>query len=189
MAVLTAPRASRYKGEGAVTRMQMFYRAILVLTALVYGAMALWSLPRLAGFSDGALILDMRLGGYDAGQVRALLDALGEEGRAFYLTRQQALDSALPALLALLLILSFRRLYARGPALALSVLALVYAAFDYGENALIARMLAAGPDLVTPALADAASRLTTAKFAALAIALAALAPGLWQRWRYRRALR
>ncbi len=159
------------------------------LVGAVYAAMALWSLPRLAGFSGGALILDMRPGGYDAEAARALLVALGEEGRAFYLSRQQALDSALPALLALLLILWFRRLYAQGPALALSVLALVYAAFDYGENALVARMLAAGPDLLTPALAEAASRLTTAKFAALAIALAALAPGLWRRWQHRRALR
>ncbi len=165
--------------------MRLVFWGIVAATLGVYAAMGLWSVPKLMGYSEGALIFDMRPWGYSPADARSLLEALGAEGRAFYLTAQQGLDRVFPALLALTLVFSFRRLYPRGPALALSVLAVVYAAFDYGENALIARLLSVAPEAATPELVAAASRLSMAKYGAVAIALMALLLGLVRRWRAR----
>ncbi len=155
----------------------MLLRATLLATLAVLAAMWGWSIPALDALSGGAPILDARLTGYDFDTARALLDALGEEGRALYLGRQQALDTIFPALLAASLILTGRRLLGARGALGVMLAALIYAGFDYSENATIARMLAAGPEALSPALVAAASRLTVAKFASLAVALALLGLG------------
>ncbi len=163
--------------------MQRLYWVTVALCAAVYAAMLAWSLPHLHALAGGLAIFDERISGYTPAQARALLSALGGKGRAFYLGAQQWLDTAFPGLLALVLILSYRRLYARGPALVLAAVALIYAAFDYGENALVARLLQAGDEQVNAQLVEATSRLTRAKYAAVAIALVALVPGLMRRWR------
>ena len=161
----------------------MAYRVLIATLVAVYAAMLLWSLPALSRFSGGQPIFDMRAAGYDETAARALLAALGPEGRGFYLDRQLWLDAVFPPLLAIFFILSFRRLYPSGPALALSVLALVYAAFDMGENMAVARLLRAGPDAAPAGLVAAASQLTLAKFTTFGVALVALIFGVFRRWR------
>ena len=140
-----------------------------------------WSIPALNALSGGALLFDARLTGYGVDEARALLVALGQEGRALYLGRQQVLDTAFPALLALSLILAARRFARPASGRVVMALAVIYAGFDYSENAAIARMLVAGPDGLTPDMAQLASRLTIAKYAALALTVALLGVAAWRR--------
>ena len=159
----------------------MALRLSLLATALVFAAMWAWSIPAINALSGGALLFDARLTGYGVDEARALLVALGEKGRALYLGRQQALDTAFPALLALSLILAARRFARPAPGRVVMALAVIYAGFDYSENAAVARMLMAGPDALTPEMAQLASRLTIAKYAALALAMALLGVAAWRR--------
>jgi hypothetical protein len=123
---------------------------------------------------------------------------LGEAGRAYYAQVQLALDTVYPATyalsrsLAILWLMQPGRLRAAPIAPALRLVAIVApvaaTAFDYWENALIARMLAAGP-AVSADLVDAASLATMLKSAAGAVAEATMiglgvVVGL-RRWRSR----
>ncbi len=161
----------------------MVLRLTLLATLAVLVAMWGWSIPAIEAAGSGGLLFDARVFGYDREAAAALLEALGTRGRALYLGRQQALDTAFPALLALSLILLARRWLAPGPALALAGLAVVYAVLDYGENALVARLLRAGTALPDPGLVAMASRLTMAKYAALTLTLAGLAAARFPRSR------
>ena len=78
-----------------------------VLAAVVYSIIVTVTLTRLEAIS-GLSPFDMRPLGYDTEQAMVLLEALGEEGRAYYLNRQIILDTFYPALLALALINAVR---------------------------------------------------------------------------------
>ena len=150
----------------------------------VYLAMVLGSLPRLEALS-GHTPFDMRPLGYSPDEARALLAALGEEGRAFSLRCQLALDTIYPALMALTLAGLFR-LAGRGLALERAAAAglaasWLAAGFDYAENAGIALMLRH----VNPpeALMIAASHATVAKSLTTSAAVfGLLALFLWRIW-------
>ncbi len=85
---------------------------------------------------------------------------------------QQRLDTVYPALLALVLVFSFRKLAPGKPGLVLVGLAIVAAVFDYVENLAVRSMLLA--EVVTDAMAQWASAMTIAKSTCTTVALLAL---------------
>lgn len=168
-------------------------RALIVLvlatTAAVYAAMLLWSLPALTaiaatgGLAD-ARMFDMRPGGYDFDSAKALLVALGGAGRAQYLSVQHKLDTIFPPLNGLSMFIGLTFVAARlglGGRIATAVaalLALAVAGFDLAENAAVAGLLRAGPEAITPEMAQGASRLSVLKSTSVTVTLTVLLAGL-----------
>lgn len=115
---------------------------------------------------SGHVPFDMRPFGYDATEAATLLNALGVEGRAYYLSHQIALDTLYPACLALTLIATIcwfgqrmtnRKLVRFGIAFSVGS-----ALFDYFENLGIAAMIWNWPE-VSVALVYATSTATILK--------------------------
>lgn len=151
-----------------MTGERIVFRLCLAATLALWLAMSLWSMPRLATLGGGP-IFDLRFRGYTAADAQELLTLLGSEGRAFYLDVQQRLDLVFPALLAVTLILWFRRMAPPRWALALSALALAATVLDYAENAAVRHMLVTA----TTEGVETASLRTQLKSVVGAIALAA----------------
>jgi hypothetical protein len=156
-----------------------------LLAASVYFAMVSVTLAHLE-FVSGQVPFDMRPFGYGPSDAATLLDALGADGREYYLSRQIPLDTLYPALLALTLSsiicwfgrrLPNRRLVHLGVAFAVGS-----ALFDYIENLAIVAMIFGWPD-VSGSLVYAASTATIAKsvITTLAIVLALAAGLIWAR--------
>jgi hypothetical protein len=133
--------------------------------AAIYITMVTVTLAHLESLS-GQIPFDLRPFGYNRAVAAAFLDALGAEGRAYYLTRQIPLDMAYPALLALTLGAVIaglsRSLHLRGSARIGIALTLCVAACDYAENAAISAMIVQWPELPNT-LAVAASCATVSK--------------------------
>lgn len=151
---------------------------LVALTLALYGVMVAWSLPVIAAAAGGLMPFDMRPGGYSFAEAKAFLAALSADGRAFYLGVQHRLDTAYPAMLAVVLALGgfglagvgARRWLARLIALA----AMIGAAADYLENRAVAAMLNAGPDGLAPDMVAFASRWTLLKSGATTVAMVLL---------------
>lgn len=160
------------------------FRLLLAATGLVWLAMTFRTFPELRRLSGGLEPFDLRLTGYGTGEASAYLEALGAEGRQYYLTAQQWLDMVFPALLALLLGGTLARLVS-GPVLwLLAAAALAGAGFDYLENAAVRDMLIRG---AAGDVAIAASRWTVLKGLGFGVAIAGLLLLLlragWRRFR------
>lgn len=147
-----------------------------VFGAGLYLAMTGITLAHLEAAS-GHAPFDMRPFGYGPREAAALLGALGDEGRAYYLTRQIPLDMVYPAILALTLILTITWVRRTVPGDWITrtgvILAISAAAFDYAENLGIAAMILSWPDL-PDALIHTASTATVAKSAATSAAVSIL---------------
>jgi len=117
---------------------------------------------------------DMRPLGYGFQEARLLLDALGAEGRIYYLTRQIPLDTLYPALLAMTLVASMLHFARRLPdsrLLRIGIACSLGAAlFDYAENLGIAAMILHWPDL-TPGIVNATSAASMLKSGATTAAV------------------
>ncbi len=103
---------------------------VWLVTGALYLAMLAWSLPHLTALAGGLPMFDMRPGGYSELDARALLTALGVDGRTFYLGVQHRLDTVFLALEALALALTFPRLFPRLLAGALIAVSLAGTVFD-----------------------------------------------------------
>ncbi|KEJ88314.1 hypothetical protein [Sulfitobacter donghicola] len=136
---------------------------------------------------SGHVPFDMRPLGYDPTEGAALLEALGMEGRAYYLSHQIALDTVYPAMLAVTLIATIcwfgqrmgnRKLARFGIAFSVGS-----ALFDYIENLGIAAMIWNWPEVSVP-LVYAASTATVLKSAltTLAVLLTLLVGFNWARF-------
>ncbi len=169
---------------------QIAFWLVLAATFTVYLVMVLWSLPKLSEMAGGLAMFDMRPSGYSFEEAQAIMAALGEGGRSFYLNTQQVLDTLYPLLMGLALALSFARLFAGKWLGALVALALAASGFDLMENRGVADMLIAGPDGLSVALVEAANRWTVLKSGAVSIAMLALVAGLllagWSRYKAKR---
>ncbi|NOR63070.1 MAG: hypothetical protein GQ535_11335 [Rhodobacteraceae bacterium] len=156
------------------------------LACAVYLAMLVWTMPALTAFSGGQPVFDMLPAGYTFKQALALIDSLGEEGRAYYLDAQHKLDTVYPPLLAISFALSFRLLFRRKVAFAMIALAVSAAGFDLLENAAVSSMLSAYPSGLTEEMVGFASRLTIVKSVLTTLAFIALLVGLaraiWRRF-------
>jgi hypothetical protein len=184
-------------------RDQQFPRTVHVVVSLIvsfmlWGVMMFGTLAYLRRTAGGLEPFDLRPFGYTPDEARALLYALSDIGRAYYADVQLQLDTAYPALYAISRGLLLLWVTAPGrtaerplplPArLALLVLPLATAWFDYFENEGIAAMLAAGPQAGDD-LIERTSLWTRAKSLAglatelVCVSLAAIA---YMRWRHRR---
>lgn len=149
-----------------------------VAAQAVYMFMLTLTLPTLENLAGGLRPFDMRPGGYDLMSARLLLEALGEDGRAFYLYRQIPLDLIYPGLFALAYYLAWRwlalRAWPKWAGLSKFAWLAVFAGLaDYAENAFIVSMLFAYPNL-TESLVTAASMATLIKSGLTTITLISL---------------
>lgn len=130
-----------------------YFRKMLIyggLSAAIYLLMTSVTLTHLIELNN-MLPFDLRFNGYSYEAASALLEALGNEGRSYYLTRQIPLDIFYPALLTLTLINAMRWSDAKATCTlllrtgtALSVTAMLA---DYAENIGITAMLVSYPSL------------------------------------------
>ncbi len=135
---------------------------------------------------SGHVPFDMRPLGYGPADAATLLEALGTEGRAYYLGYQIPLDTLYPATLALTLIATLLWIGQRIPESKLVrfgiALSTSSALFDYIENLGIVAMIWSWPGISVP-LVYAASSATIAKsvittFAVLVVLLSGV---IWTR--------
>jgi hypothetical protein len=156
-----------------------------LLATSVYVAMVSVTLAHLE-FISGQVPFDMRPFGYGPSDAATLLDALGADGRRYYLSRQIPLDTLYPALLALTLSSTIcwsgrrmpdRRIVHLGVAFAVGS-----ALFDYIENLGIVAMIHGWPD-VSASFVYAASIATIAKsvMTTLAVMLVLAIGFIWAR--------
>jgi hypothetical protein len=145
---------------------------------IMLGSIALWAimvygtLAHLRQIAGGLDPFDMRPFGYGPTQARALLDALGQQGRDFYANVQLRLDAIYPASYALSRGLALWWFTEPGRVrtspvatiwrIVLLIPSIATAGFDYAENFQIGRMLAAGPD-IEASVVETASRMTVLK--------------------------
>lgn len=136
-----------------------------LIGATIYLLMISVTLAHIEAVS-GQIPFDMRPFGYGPAEAVALLDALGAEGRDYYLSHQVPLDTLYPAMLALTLIATMswsgRRLPNNNLIRLGIVISVGVALFDYGENLGIMGMIWCWPDLPAP-LVHAASAASIAK--------------------------
>ena len=136
------------------------------------------------GAPEGLMPFDFRVLGYDPEGARQYLEALQPEETAFYLGLLQTLDSVFPALFAATLAIALFRASAGMPRAArvlIAVVPIAGGAMDYRENAAVAAMLVAGPEGLTAALVEAASRWTVVKYVFYGLAVLLLASLLARR--------
>ena len=133
---------------------------------------------------SGHTPFDMRPSGYGPEDAAMLLEALGAEGRAYYLACQIPLDTLYPATLALTMIATLLWIGQRIPESKLVrfgiALSATSALFDYIENLGIAAMIWSWPSISVP-LVYAASSATIVKsvITTLAVLVVLLSGVIW----------
>ncbi len=123
---------------------------------------------------SGQVPFDMRPLGYGSTEAAALLDALGVQGRAYYLSHQIALDTVYPLLLCSTLIATICWFGQGMPNKKLARFGIAFsvgsALFDYVENLGIAVMIWRWPEVSAP-LVYATSSATVLKSALTTLAV------------------
>ena len=136
-----------------------------LIAASIYFLMMSVTLAHVEAVS-GQVPFDMRPSGYGPAEAAALIEALGVEGRDYYLTRQIALDTFYPAMLAVTMICAICWLGQRVPNRRLVRLGIAFsvasALFDYVENLGIIVMISSWPEVSVP-LVYATSSATVLK--------------------------
>ena len=163
------------------TRQYGQYAAAFGLASLgIYLVMINITLDHIQSLS-GLRPFDMRPGGYSSEQAYALLDALGVDGRQYYLTRQIPFDLIYPSLMALTLVSILKWLESQGVNHVLTQVGIWLSAgaatADYLENAGICAMILSWPDLPT-SLVQAASIASIAKAILTTLAVLTVTIGL-----------
>lgn len=147
-----------------------------MIAALIYLLMISVTLAHIEMIS-GRVPFDMRPFGYGPTETTALLEALGVEGRKYYLSHQIALDTLYPAVLALTLISTICWFVQRTPDTRLLrigiVLSIGSALFDYAENLGIVAMIWSWPEVSIP-LVYAVSTATILKSVSTTVAVLSL---------------
>jgi len=138
-----------------------------IVTMIVYLTMLLYSIPAVIAFAPNMVLFDLSPTGYTPDYAISLLQALGSEGRATYLTLQLPLDFLYPGLFAitysLLLTWLFSKSFeARSKVFYFSLVPILAGVFDYIENIFIVLMLKSHPDLPSN-LVELASLFTILK--------------------------
>jgi len=139
-------------------------------------------LSRMLEITGGNTILDMKMSGYTVEEAYRMLDALGDEGRRFYLTRIAPLDIPFPlsyglfyfvllSLIAAYLFKNFKKPWIIG------LLGFVPTLFDLLENSMVLILLLSYPERVSSA-ASAASLFTRVKALTMMLSLSAITAGL-----------
>ncbi len=182
-----AGRALQGKGRAIVRSRGWVIALAMILCLGLYSLMAIVVLPQLSSLAGGLAPLDMRTG-YGVAEVRVLLEALGESGRAYYLFPQLLIDSIFPASVSLAFGLTLRTLLPNWRRVTL--FPVTAAIFDYAENLTIYLILQSYPYL-SERLIRLGSTLTITKMVAYSccyvLTIAALAWWGWQRARRNQA--
>ena len=154
-----------------------------LIGAAIYLLMINVTLAHLEAVSE-QVPFDMRPFGYGPTEAATLLEALGVEGRAYYLSHQIALDTLYPALLTLTLIATIcwfgqrmpnRNLVRFGVAISIGI-----ALFDYVEILGIAAMIWSWPEVSVPLVyATSSATILKSAFTTLAVLLTLL---VWFNW-------
>lgn len=153
-----------------------------LLMAAVYAYLAGYLGTQLSHEAGGLLPYDLRITGYDLRDARDYLRALTPEGFALYQGPVMVADYLFPALMGLCF-LWWMRPFKGVFGMVCMMVAISYTALDWGENMLIQRMLAAGPDWVNPSDILGASAFTQGKFAVFVLAAVLAARASWRRAR------
>ena len=129
-----------------------FLLVLLLCTTGIYFIMLLITLPHLRDAAGGMYPLDMRPLGYDSTYISSLFDALGDDGRRYYLTKQLPLDMLYPGLFALTYTLSIATLqtalrWDSRPNRILRLAPVLTGVFDYLENFTALLLLALYPKI------------------------------------------
>jgi hypothetical protein len=158
--------------------------ALLVLSVALWAPLSFVTVPHLQQSAGGLPPFDVRLRGYGYEEARALLLALGEEGRAYYLNPELVLDTIFPPIYAALGALALWWLTMPGRVrdgavpmawrVTLVAFPVAELVFDGVENLCIAKMIWSWPDL-SPGLVSVASLATQLKFVAAALTLISVA--------------
>ena len=140
---------------------------LFIVTMTVYLTMLLYTIPTVGKFAPETPLFDLSPAGYSYESAIALLETLGTEGRATYLTLQLPLDFIYPALFiisnSLLLTWLFSKVYiATSKVYYLAIIPFFGGLFDYLENIFIILMINSFPN-VSPALSSLASAFTILK--------------------------
>ena len=151
---------------------------LFVATQIIYLAMLLFTLPHLQHLAGGMKPFDLLPQGYDSVYAGNFMEAIGPEGRRFYLTRQIPLDLVYPALFAMAFAVMWVWLLnsyhcASGRWRWVALLPVIAGLADYVENGLIATMLNTYPDM-SDAVVATASLATMLKSTATAVYFVAL---------------
>ena len=149
-------------------------------TIAAYLLLILLLAPRLSAETAGLMPFDLRAVGYSHSDAQAYLTAMTPAGQALYLGPIRLNDTVFVLLMTLTLCLPLRR-WPWG----YCVPALAYGLLDLAENWAVARLIETGPQVDGGSVA-LASALTTAKFAAVLVALVLALAGLFSTWRARR---
>lgn len=168
--------------------------ALFLVTQAVYIAMVLLTLRHLRALAGGMEPFDLLPAGYDIAYAMRFLDAIGSEGRDYYLSRQIPLDLIYPGLFAVSFALLWLWLLTKAGGAPASLRKIawlpVLAGFaDYAENGFVVAMLTRFPDL-SSGLVTTASVLTMTKsaitilyFVTLTILLVAVGIYKFKAWR------
>ena len=162
---------------------------LFTATALVYAVMVLWSLPKISAMAGGLAPFDMRPTGYSLDEATVFLEALTDEGRAFYLSTQHWLDTLYPPLLALTLAIGLRMMSpVQSPAinLSLGVIPILAMLADLFENMWV-RFLLRAPGYIDAGAVEYANIGTLIKSMLTSLAMLLLllftAAWGWRKWR------
>lgn len=163
---------------------------LLALTGGIYLVLLLVTTPQLQSFAPGHQITDLTPAGLSHQATLGLYDALGFEGRDYYLHVQLPIDMIYPALFmaSLGLLLATLTRYLQLPfALRLTALLPILAGgSDWAENALTWRALRTYPE-ISPTLPQLGSWFTVVKTTSVVLTLVlCLGFGLWAVARRRR---
>ena len=144
-----------------------------LIAASIYVLMVNVTLAHIEAVS-GQIPFDMRPSGYGPIEAEALLDALGVDGRGYYLSHQIALDTIYPAMLALTMVAAICWLGRYTPNRKLFRFCVAFSAvgalFDYIENLGIVAMIWSWPEVSVP-LVYAASSATIIKAVSTTLAV------------------
>jgi hypothetical protein len=135
---------------------------------------------------SGHVPFDMRPFGYGSIEAATLLEALGVEGRAYYLSHQIALDTLYPFMLTLTLIATICWFGQRMPNRKLVRFGIAFsvgsALFDYVENLGIAAMILSWPEIsVLQVYATSSATILKSALTTLAVLLTLLVGFNWTR--------
>lgn len=161
-----------------------------VATSAIYAVMVLWSLPKISAAAGGLASFDMRPAGYSLDEATIFLTTLTDEGRAFYLSTQQWLDSFYPPMMAATLVLGLwimaplQNLTAKWVLAMIPILAMLA---DFLENDQVRILLVDAPWYIDPPVVGWASFATVIKslLTTLAMTLLLFFTVLWgwRKWR------
>lgn len=158
------------------------FRVLLAAFVAVFAGFSLTAIPALEALANGAVLPDLRLGGYSAQDIRALLDGAEAGFGEAYARSARSWDLAVPVLFAL----SFGWGIWRGGGIWrwLALVPVLMGLADLTENTLVTRSLLAGSAGLEPGVIAWASAATRLKW--VLVGLSALLLGLSFVTRYAR---